>query len=108
AQIDIDDIDALAQAGNDVRRWIAEAPLPPSLAAVIGTAYAELERQNPDATFAVRSSATAEDTAEASFAGQQETFLNIKGLDSVVHAIKEVFVSLYNDRAIAYRAHHGY
>ncbi|TMG99004.1 MAG: phosphoenolpyruvate synthase, partial [Betaproteobacteria bacterium] len=106
--LDVDDVSALAKVGSEVRRWVADAPLPPSLAAAISTAYADLERQNPGATFAVRSSATAEDMADASFAGQQETFLNIKGLDSIIHAIKEVFVSLYNDRAIAYRVHHGY
>jgi pyruvate,water dikinase len=108
AQLDVDDVGALTKAGSEVRQWVAEAPFPPSLDAAIGAAYAELEHQNPGATFAVRSSATAEDMADASFAGQQETFLNIKGLDSIVHAIKEVFVSLYNDRAIAYRVHHGY
>jgi len=108
AQLDVDDVAALAQAGKEIRRWIADAPLPAELIASIDKAYAELERHNPQASFAVRSSATAEDTAEASFAGQQETFLNIKGLDSIVHAIKEVFASLYNDRAIAYRVHHGF
>src|SRR5206468_4964663 len=108
SQLDVDDVTALAKAGNEIRRWIAAAPIPSVLLAAIETAYAELERGNPGATFAVRSSATAEDTVEASFAGQQETFLNIKGLDSIVHAIREVFASLYNDRAIAYRVHHGF
>src|SRR5207248_4776669 len=107
-EIDVDNVGALAKAGSDVRRWIADAPLPHAFVAEIGAAYAELERETPGATFAVRSSATAEDTADASFAGQQETFLNISGLENVLHAIKEVFVSLYNDRAIAYRVHHGY
>jgi pyruvate,water dikinase len=108
AELDVDDVVALANAGEEIRRWIREAPFPAELIASIGKAYAELERDNAEASFAVRSSATAEDTAEASFAGQQETFLNIKGLDSIIHAIKEVFASLYNDRAIAYRVHHGF
>jgi pyruvate,water dikinase len=108
AELDVNDVGALAKAGKEIRRWISEAPLPAELIASIGRAYAALERDNADASFAVRSSATAEDTAEASFAGQQETFLNIKGLDSIIHAIKEVFASLYNDRAIAYRVHHGF
>ena len=108
AHLDVDNVTELAKAGSEVRRWITEAPLPRALITAIGTAYAEIEQQNPGASFAVRSSATAEDTAEASFAGQQETFLNIKGLDSILHAIKEVFASLYNDRAIAYRVHHEF
>src|SRR5689334_9385345 len=108
AGLDVDDVGALAKTGEEIRRWITEAPLPAELIASIGKAYSELERRNADASFAVRSSATAEDTAEASFAGQQETFLNIRGLDSIIHAIKEVFASLYNDRAIAYRVHHGF
>ena len=108
SKLDVDNVNELAKAGSEIRQWVIDAPLPSALVDAIRHAYEKLERDNPRATFAVRSSATAEDTAEASFAGQQETFLNIKGLDSIVHAIKEVFASLYNDRAIAYRVHHGF
>ncbi len=108
AHLDIEDVNALAKAGAEIRRWIVESPFQPTLAAEIGTAYATLAEGNADASFAVRSSATAEDLPDASFAGQQESFLNIKGLDNVLHAIKEVFASLYNDRAIAYRVHKGF
>jgi pyruvate,water dikinase len=107
-RLDVDDVRALAQAGAEIRRWIVESPLPRELAAAIGAAYAALTAGDEDASFAVRSSATAEDLPDASFAGQQETFLNIKGVDNVLHATKEVFASLYNDRAIAYRVHKGY
>jgi pyruvate,water dikinase len=106
--LDIDDVAALAKAGSEIRRWIVESPFQPELATAIAGAYDGLTRGDGDASFAVRSSATAEDLPDASFAGQQETFLNIKGLDNVLHAIKEVFASLYNDRAIAYRSHQGY
>jgi len=106
--LDVDDVAELARVGTKIRGWLVEAPLPPALEAEIRTAYAGLTRVAPDATFAVRSSATAEDLPDASFAGQQETFLNINGLDNVLHAIKEVFASLYNDRAIAYRVHKGF
>jgi pyruvate, water dikinase len=106
--LDIDDVSALARVGAELRTWMAATPLPAALVAEIGTAYAALAAANPGASFAVRSSATAEDLPEASFAGQQETFLNISGLENVLHAIKEVFASLYNDRAIAYRVHHGF
>ncbi|HEX6945591.1 MAG TPA: phosphoenolpyruvate synthase [Casimicrobiaceae bacterium] len=108
AHLDIDDVDALAAAGKEIRAWLTQAPLPAALEAEIAAAYAELARGAPDATFAVRSSATAEDLPDASFAGQQETFLNISGLENVVQAIREVFASLYNDRAIAYRVHKGF
>ncbi len=108
AALDIDDVAALARAGAEIRGWIAEAPLPPAFNADIATAYRSLTESSPEATWAVRSSATAEDLPEASFAGQQETFLNISGLDNILHAIREVFASLYNDRAIAYRVHQGY
>ncbi|MFO1396533.1 MAG: phosphoenolpyruvate synthase [Burkholderiales bacterium] len=108
ATLDIDDVDALVAAGREIRGWLVAAPLPQALAAEIEAAYAALTRDAPSATFAVRSSATAEDMPDASFAGQQETFLNISGLDNIVHAIREVFASLYNDRAIAYRVHKGY
>jgi pyruvate, water dikinase len=108
AALDVDDTDALASAGREIREWLATAPLPAALEAEIKAAYAELTRLAPDATFAVRSSATAEDLPDASFAGQQETFLNISGLYNVIQAIREVFASLYNDRAIAYRVHKGF
>jgi pyruvate,water dikinase len=106
--LDVDDVTALAKRGSEIRSWITAAPLPPALEHDIKTAYERLAAQSPNATVAVRSSATAEDMPDASFAGQQETFLNINGLDNVIHAIKEVFASLYNDRAIAYRVHKGY
>ena len=107
-KLDVDNLDALARAGAQVRQWIVEGELQPELDARIRAAYAELTAADhgPDApTFAVRSSATAEDLPDASFAGQQETFLNIRGIDNVLDAIKHVFASLYNDRAIAYRVH---
>ncbi|MEO8847408.1 MAG: phosphoenolpyruvate synthase [Casimicrobiaceae bacterium] len=108
AAFDVDDVGELARAGREIRQWLVDAPLPPSLASQIKSAYAALEKASPDATFAVRSSATAEDMPDASFAGQQETFLNISGLQNILKAIKQVFASLYNDRAIAYRVHQGY
>jgi pyruvate,water dikinase len=108
AQLDVDDVAALARTGADIRSWVSQAPLPPKLTGEVEEAYARLGAENSQAPVAVRSSATAEDLPEASFAGQQETFLNIKGLDNVVHAIREVFASLYNDRAIAYRVHQGF
>ncbi|MEP7064133.1 MAG: phosphoenolpyruvate synthase [Betaproteobacteria bacterium] len=108
ASFDVDDVAELARAGREIRKWLVDAPLPQPLATEIGIAYAALAKASPQATFAVRSSATAEDMPDASFAGQQETFLNISGLDNVLQAIKEVFASLYNDRAIAYRVHQGY
>ena len=106
--LDVDDVTALARAGADIRGWVSAAALPPALVTAVADAYATLEAGAPDMTWAVRSSATAEDLPEASFAGQQETFLNISGLDNVLHAIKEVFASLYNDRAISYRVHQGF
>src|SRR5205814_7320548 len=96
------------RTGAEIRGWIAKTPLPAPLEKEVAAAYEKLNAQSPDTPVAVRSSATAEDLADASFAGQQETFLNINGLDNVLHAIKEVFASLYNDRAIAYRVHKGY
>ena len=107
--LDIEDVAALAAAGKKIRDWILEAPLPQALAAEIKIAYDTLVAgQGNEATFAVRSSATAEDLPDASFAGQQETFLNIQGLDNVLLAIRHVFASLYNDRAISYRVHQGF
>ncbi|MEI6718957.1 MAG: PEP/pyruvate-binding domain-containing protein, partial [Betaproteobacteria bacterium] len=108
AGLDIDDVSALAKAGEAIRGWILDAPLPPGLEAAIAESYVALTKDLPDATWAVRSSATAEDLPDASFAGQQETYLNIKGLDNILHAVREVFSSLYNDRAIAYRVHQGF
>ena len=108
--IDVEDVAALAKAGAEIRGWVMDAPLQPDLDADIRAAYAQMCRDNgvPDMAVAVRSSATAEDLPDASFAGQQETFLNVTGADDVVRKVKEVFASLYNDRAIAYRVHHGF
>lgn len=109
AALDIEDVEALASTGAKIREWILAAPLPAVLEKEIGEAYARLaDGQGGDASFAVRSSATAEDLPDASFAGQQETFLNIHGLDNVLMAIRHVFASLYNDRAISYRVHKGF
>lgn len=105
--LDVDDIGALTTAGDDIRRWIREAPLPTQLEADMAEAWAEMAGGR-DIAVAVRSSATAEDLPDASFAGQQETFLNIRGLDNVIAAMRDVFASLFNDRAIAYRTHQGY
>ncbi len=108
ATLDADDVQALAITGHKIRQWILEAPLQPELEGAIETAFAEMTEGNAEMAVAVRSSATAEDLPDASFAGQQETFLNIRGLDNVKQAIREVFASLYNDRAISYRVHQGY
>ncbi len=108
AGLDTDDVVQLADVGQRVRAAIVAQPLPKSIEADIRAAYEQLAEGNPEASFAVRSSATAEDLPDASFAGQQETFLNIRGIDAVLQAVKEVFASLYNDRAIAYRVHHGF
>ncbi|MDR3388282.1 MAG: phosphoenolpyruvate synthase [Rudaea sp.] len=131
AMLDVDNVAALAAAGTEIRGWVIDTPLIPEFDAAVRAAYAKLctdaggshekrsegspladsrdqQRSQRDVAVAVRSSATAEDLPDASFAGQQETFLNVTGADDVVHKIKEVFASLYNDRAIAYRVHHGY
>ncbi|HEX4985151.1 MAG TPA: phosphoenolpyruvate synthase [Burkholderiales bacterium] len=109
AGLDTADVAALAETGSRIRQWVLEAPLPAALQADIAAAYAVLAaEQGGEASFAVRSSATAEDLPDASFAGQQETFLNIRGLDNVLAAIRHVFASLYNDRAISYRVHQGF
>ena len=105
--LDIENVDTLAKAGADIRRWVVETPLLPELEQAIRQGYRDLCGDN-DAPVAVRSSATAEDLPDASFAGQQETFLNIKGEDNVLLAVKEVFASLFNDRAISYRVHQGF
>ncbi len=107
--LDVDDVNALAKTGRAIRQWIIDAPFPEELRSAIVKAFHEMERRagGPIAV-AVRSSATAEDLPDASFAGQQETFLNVRGLDNVLLAIKRVFASLFNDRAIAYRVHQGF
>ena len=107
--LETDDVRALAAAGSEIRQWIVDTPLPTALNDAITEAWAEMEQRfGNDIAVAVRSSATAEDLPDASFAGQQETFLNVRGLDEVLARIHEVFASLYNDRAIAYRVHHGF
>jgi pyruvate,water dikinase len=106
--LDTDNVRALAEAGAQIRQWIHDAPFPPALEAAVRSAYAALAADNPNASFAVRSSATAEDLPDASFAGQQETFLNVSGIDDVLAKMREVFASLYNDRAISYRVHKGF
>lgn len=109
ADLDVEDVKALTKAGAEIRQWVVDTPLPESLEESIRVAYQKmLEEAEGDITVAVRSSATAEDLPEASFAGQQETFLNVSGIDDVLHRIKEVFASLYNDRAISYRVHQGF
>lgn len=108
AELDIEDVNALAKAGHEIRQWIIDAPLNPSLEIQITTFLNELQAGNDQLAVAVRSSATAEDLPDASFAGQQETFLNVRGQEQVLKAIKEVFASLFNDRAIAYRVHQGF
>ncbi|WP_447556203.1 phosphoenolpyruvate synthase [Vreelandella sp. EE22] len=108
ARLDVDDVKALAQAGSTIRQWIIDTPLPPAFERALGDAYAALQERHPNLKAAVRSSATAEDLPDASFAGQQETFLNIEGFDNVKRAVHEVFASLFNDRAISYRVHRGY
>ncbi len=108
ATLKTDDVRALAEAGGEIRRWIVETPLPADLEDAVRTAFAGLAAGDSAATFAVRSSATAEDLPDASFAGQQETFLNVHGIDEVLQRIKEVFASLFNDRAISYREHKGF
>lgn len=108
AQLNVDDVNALAETGAKIRQWIVETPLTANLEQEIRAAFTTLSNGNPEIAVAVRSSATAEDLPDASFAGQQETFLNIRGIDNVLIAIKEVFASLYNDRAISYRVHQGF
>ena len=106
--LNTDDVRALASAGAQIRQWIEDTPFPAELDLAIRHHFETLTAGNPGASFAVRSSATAEDLPDASFAGQQETFLNVVGIDDVLHKMKEVFASLYNDRAISYRVHKGY
>jgi len=107
--LDVDDVNTLAKVGADIRQWIIDTPFQPELDKAIRDAYNTLHGDaSADVSFAVRSSATAEDMPDASFAGQQETFLNVRGIDAVMVAIKHVFASLFNDRAISYRVHQGY
>ena len=106
--LDTDDVNALAAAGAQIRQWVIAAPFPPEFEAAVRASFAVLTGDNLAASFAVRSSATAEDLPDASFAGQQESFLNVHGIDDVLHKMKEVFASLYNDRAISYRVHKGF
>ena len=106
--LNTDDVRALAVAGADIRAMVEKQPFPADLEAAIRASFATLSAGNPQASFAVRSSATAEDLPDASFAGQQETFLNVVGIEDVLHKMKEVFASLYNDRAISYRVHKGF
>ncbi|KAB0579941.1 phosphoenolpyruvate synthase [Ideonella dechloratans] len=108
AALDTEDVRALAEAGAEIRQWVIDAPFPPEFEAAVRVEYERVAAGSPDATWAVRSSATAEDLPDASFAGQQETFLNVHGIDDVLHKMKEVFASLYNDRAISYRVHKGF
>ena len=108
AALDIEDVNALAAAGAEIRGMVEAQPFPADLEKAIRDAFAALSAGNDQASFAVRSSATAEDLPDASFAGQQETFLNVVGIEQVLHKIKEVFASLYNDRAISYRVHKGF
>ncbi|EYC51773.1 phosphoenolpyruvate synthase [Hylemonella gracilis str. Niagara R] len=106
--LDVEDVRALAATGAEIRAMVEAQPFPADLEQAIRDEFAKLSAGNPKASFAVRSSATAEDLPDASFAGQQETFLNVTGIDEVLHKMKEVFASLYNDRAISYRVHKGF
>ncbi|NBT53714.1 MAG: phosphoenolpyruvate synthase [Betaproteobacteria bacterium] len=108
AGLDTDDVRALAQVGSQIRSMVESQPFPSELEAAVRAAFVALSGSNAGASFAVRSSATAEDLPDASFAGQQETFLNVTGIDDILHKIREVFASLYNDRAISYREHKGF
>jgi pyruvate,water dikinase len=108
SRLDTEDVNALALAGAEIRAMVETQPFPAALETQIRQAFSLLSGDNPQASFAVRSSATAEDLPDASFAGQQETFLNVTGIEDVLHKMKEVFASLYNDRAISYRVHKGF
>ncbi|MEW4340152.1 phosphoenolpyruvate synthase [Vibrio diabolicus] len=107
-ELDVEDVEALRKTGATIRQWVLEAPFPADLEQEIRENYQELIEGNPEISVAVRSSATAEDLPDASFAGQQETFLNVKGIDAVLEATKHVYASLFNDRAISYRVHQGF
>ncbi|ELA7933056.1 phosphoenolpyruvate synthase [Vibrio parahaemolyticus] len=107
-ELDVDDVEALRKTGATIRQWVLQAPFPANLEQEIRNNYEELIEGNTELSVAVRSSATAEDLPDASFAGQQETFLNVKGIDAVLEATKHVYASLFNDRAISYRVHQGF
>ncbi|EJG0620475.1 phosphoenolpyruvate synthase [Vibrio parahaemolyticus] len=107
-ELDVDDVEALRKTGATIRQWVLQAPFPADLEQEIRNNYEELIEGNTELSVAVRSSATAEDLPDASFAGQQETFLNVKGIDAVLEATKHVYASLFNDRAISYRVHQGF
>ncbi|HXE18882.1 MAG TPA: PEP/pyruvate-binding domain-containing protein, partial [Castellaniella sp.] len=107
ATLNAEDVRELAAAGAEIRQWVIDAPFPADFESAVRTAFAELD-EDGKGSFAVRSSATAEDLPDASFAGQQETYLNVVGIDDVLEKIRHVFASLYNDRAISYRVHKGY
>ncbi|GAK87300.1 phosphoenolpyruvate synthase [Vibrio ponticus] len=107
-ELDVSDVDALRKTGAQIRQWVLDAPFPADLEQDIRANYEELTAGKPEMSVAVRSSATAEDLPDASFAGQQETFLNVKGIDAVLEATKHVYASLFNDRAISYRVHQGF
>ncbi|MGO2133404.1 MAG: phosphoenolpyruvate synthase [Halomonas sp.] len=106
--LDVDDVQELARVGAEIRQWVIDTPLPPAFEEALRESYASLQTRHPNLKVAVRSSATAEDLPDASFAGQQETFLNIEGFENIKRAVHEVFASLFNDRAISYRVHRGY
>ena len=108
AALNTDDVKALSEAGSEIRAWIEETPFPADVETAIRQAFAGLSAESPQTSFAVRSSATAEDLPDASFAGQQETFLNVVGIEDILRKTKDVFASLYNDRAISYRVHKGF
>ncbi|EGS6760774.1 phosphoenolpyruvate synthase [Vibrio parahaemolyticus] len=107
-ELDVDDVEALRKTGATIRQWVLQAPFPADLEQEIRNNYEKLIEGNTELSVAVRSSATAEDLPDASFAGQQETFLNVKGIDAVLEATKHVYASLFNDRAISYRVHQGF
>jgi len=106
--LNTDDVRALAEAGAEIRQWVIDAPFPADFEKAVRSEFARVTEGADGASFAVRSSATAEDLPDASFAGQQETFLNVVGIEDILHKMKEVFASLYNDRAISYRVHKGF
>src|SRR5690606_37450438 len=109
AGLDVEDVKALAEAGAEIRKWVETAPFQPRLEQEVREHFARVEAESGvKGSFAVRSSATAEDLPDASFAGQQETFLNVEGIEDVLDKIRVVFASLYNDRAISYRVHKGF
>src|SRR5574343_242419 len=108
AALDTEDVRALAEAGAEIRQWVIDAPFPADFEAAVRAEFQRVEAGSPGASWAVRSPATAEALPDASFAGQQETFLNVVGIEDVLHKMKEVFASRYNDRAISYRVHKGF